>query len=66
MTEPVSALESEAAMRALMVASTSAYNVLEGGADDTTELRRAVAELADVLRGTDVHGAAQSLLEVCV
>ena len=30
MTEPVSALGSEAAMRALMVASSSAYNVLEG------------------------------------
>ena len=66
MTEPVSALGSEAAMRALMVASSSAYNVLEGGADDTTELRRAVAELVGVLRGTDLLCAAQSLLGACV
>ena len=61
LAEPVAALDCENATHALMIVSSRAYSVLEGGADDTTELLDAVTELVDVLRGTNLHTIAKEL-----
>ena len=49
LAEPVAALECEIATHALMVLSSLSYNMLEGGADDTTELLEAMSDLVDAL-----------------
>ena len=61
LAEPVAALECEIATHSLMVLSTISYNVLEGGADDTTELLDAMSDFVNSLSGTDLHGAADAL-----
>eukprot|EP00966_Prymnesium_polylepis_P290989 6720467-Prymnesium_polylepis.1 len=53
LAEPVAALECEIATHALMVLSSLSYNLLEGGADDTTELLPAVRGRIAVFRGMD-------------
>ena len=44
-----------------MVLSSISYNVLEGGADDTTELLDAMSDFLNSLSGTDLHSAADAL-----
>ena len=61
LAEPVAALQCEIATHALMVLSSLSYNLLEGGADDTTELLEAMSDLVDALHGTDLRGAAEEL-----
>ena len=61
LAEPVAELECENATRALWIVSSLSYNMLEGGADDTTELLEAMSDLVDALHGTDLHGAAEEL-----
>ena len=61
LAEPVAVLECEIATHALMVLSSLSYNLLEGGADDTTELLEAMSDLVDALHGTDLRGAAEEL-----
>ena len=58
---PVAALACEKTTRALMVLSSLSYNVLEGGAEDTTKLQEAASGFVDALHGTDLRSAAEEL-----